>query len=174
MHIVCDYVLVILLLLAGAAWQLRTTRRLLAAHTGQHSADVELGDADVGVSVQPSQRSPSTGSSAPSAHSAPAHRQAPTDALAGDVAGGSSRTQDVGQAEGASQVARKARRAKHAPQPPINEAPEGDAVVREKHLSLLHTGGGQASGGHAVQCSSVSCYPRAGTHDVPGTVLCLV
>jgi hypothetical protein len=141
-HIVCDYVLVILLLLAGAAWQLRTTRRLLAAHTGQHSADVELGDADVGVSVQARQLSPSTGLPA---HPAPGRRQEPTDAPAGGVQGGSSRASDVGHADGTSKAPCKAKRAKHAPQPPISEAPECDASVHEKHvhLSLLHVNEGQ-------------------------------
>jgi hypothetical protein len=51
-HIACDYVAVLVLLVVGAAVQLRTTRRFLAAHaSGQQLADVELGDADVGVSV---------------------------------------------------------------------------------------------------------------------------
>lgn len=51
-HIACDYVAVMLLLLVGAGVQLRTTRRFLAAHARtQQPVDAELGDADVGVSV---------------------------------------------------------------------------------------------------------------------------
>lgn len=51
-HIACDYVVVMLLLAVGAGFQLRTTRRFLAAHgPAQQHADAELGDADVGVSV---------------------------------------------------------------------------------------------------------------------------
>jgi hypothetical protein len=128
-HIVCDFVLVILLLLTGAAWQLRSTRRLLATHTGQHSADVELGDADVGVSVQPQQLSCSTELSA---HPAPGRRQEPTASRAGDVQGGSSWAPDVGHADGANKAYCKAQGAKHALQPPISEVPEGDAVVHNQ------------------------------------------
>lgn len=51
-HIACDYVAVMLLLVVGAGVQLRTTRRFLTAHArAQQLVDAELGDADVGVSV---------------------------------------------------------------------------------------------------------------------------
>lgn len=68
-HIACDYVAVMVLLVVGAAVQLRTTRRFLAAHaSGQQLTDVELGDTDVGVSVvrlQPQR--PGSGSAAQAA-----------------------------------------------------------------------------------------------------------
>lgn len=66
LHIVCDYVVVLLMLAAGIAMQWRTTAQLLvtlrvqigaaqgAQGNGQHDqADVELGVAQVGVEVQP-------------------------------------------------------------------------------------------------------------------------
>lgn len=56
-HIVCDYVLLILLMAVGLVVQWRMTARLLAAPAGQPStavgSDVEAGgDVDVGVSLQ--------------------------------------------------------------------------------------------------------------------------
>jgi hypothetical protein len=67
LHIVCDYVVVLLMIAVGIAMQWRTTAQLLvtlrvqiseaqgdAQGDGQqHQADLELGDAQVGVEVQP-------------------------------------------------------------------------------------------------------------------------
>jgi hypothetical protein len=66
LHIVCDYVVVLLMIAAGIAMQWRTTVQLLAAlrvqisaaqgdtqGDAEHAADLELGDAQVGVEVQP-------------------------------------------------------------------------------------------------------------------------
>lgn len=69
-HVVCDYLLVLLLTAVAMAVQCRVTSRLLKASAGQ-CGDVEAGDAHVSVSVQPRQPQGSTGAEPAAGEAAP-------------------------------------------------------------------------------------------------------
>lgn len=131
-HIICDYVMIMLLLLVGMVVQLRATKHVLAAYTGQPATDIELGDADVSVSVQhpvqPRGR-PSTPPAQPNA----------TDAPAGDLADGS-QPQDVARAAVQVGMPDAAKGSKRTHQAGVHEGARNDACNggRLAHLSLKH------------------------------------